>query len=184
MGQLAVQGELTPADSDILIGRVRQPTLPFPEAAIHPSYPIWYSLDGILDEVEIYNQESKPARNREHLCGGKGSRTVTSSLGRRCRQGPLERDHLEPITLRCIIRTHGIVCEEVGTDSDVVVRFDESPIRLVFWQGTDYVPAWVTENDKWYTDEFLETWGTGCPLGRRLRTHVRQAESLFARRYS
>ena len=53
----------------------------------------------------------------------------------------------------------------IGTDSDVVVRFDESPIRLVFWQGTDYVPAWVTENDKWYTDEFLETWGTGCPLG-------------------
>jgi hypothetical protein len=53
----------------------------------------------------------------------------------------------------------------LGPYSDVVVRFDESPIRLVFWQGTNYVPAWVTENDKWYTDEFLETWGKGCPLG-------------------
>jgi hypothetical protein len=47
----------------------------------------------------------------------------------------------------------------MGPDSDVVVRFDQSPIRLVFWQGTNYIPAWVTENDKWYTNEFVETWG-------------------------
>ena len=53
----------------------------------------------------------------------------------------------------------------VGPDSDVVVRFDQSPIRMVFWQGTSYVPAWVTENGKWYTDEFMETGGQGCPLG-------------------
>lgn len=53
----------------------------------------------------------------------------------------------------------------IGPESDVVVRFDQSPIRLVFWQGTNYVPAWVTENGRWYTDEFLETWGPGCPDG-------------------
>jgi hypothetical protein len=50
----------------------------------------------------------------------------------------------------------------LGPDSDVVVRFDDSAMRLVFWQGTNYIPAWVTENGKWYTDEFLETWGSGC----------------------
>ena len=52
---------------------------------------------------------------------------------------------------------------QVGPDADVVVRFDNSPSQLVFWQGTNYVPAWVTENDKWYTDEFLEVWDAGCP---------------------
>ena len=36
-------------------------------------------------------------------------------------------------------------------------------MRLVFWQGTNYVPAWVTGDGKWYTDEFMETWGEGCP---------------------
>lgn len=40
--------------------------------------------------------------------------------------------------------------------------FDNSAMRLVFWQGTNYIPAWVTEDGKWYTDEFLETWGPGC----------------------
>ena len=54
----------------------------------------------------------------------------------------------------------------VGPDSDVVVRFDESPIRLVFWQGTNYGGDWVTENNKWYTDEFVETGGPiDCPGG-------------------
>jgi hypothetical protein len=53
----------------------------------------------------------------------------------------------------------------MGPESDVVVRFDQSPIRLVFWQGMNYIPGWVTENGKWYSDEHLETWGPGCPDG-------------------
>ena len=54
----------------------------------------------------------------------------------------------------------------MGPDADVVIRFDDSPIRLVFWQGMAYEPAWVTENGKWYTDEFLEAYGPpGCTGG-------------------
>ncbi|MGE5357990.1 MAG: LamG domain-containing protein [Bacteroidales bacterium] len=45
----------------------------------------------------------------------------------------------------------------VGDAADVVVRFDETPTRLVFWRGTSYIPAWVTENGIWYTNEFYET---------------------------
>ena len=29
----------------------------------------------------------------------------------------------------------------LGPDADVVVRFEQSPMRLVFWQGTNYIPA-------------------------------------------
>jgi concanavalin A-like lectin/glucanase superfamily protein len=45
----------------------------------------------------------------------------------------------------------------VGDEADVVVRFDTTPTRLVFWRGTSYIPAWVTENGIWYTNEFYET---------------------------
>lgn len=39
-GHLAVQGSLAPAGTtDVLIGRVRQPTLPVPADAIHPKLP-------------------------------------------------------------------------------------------------------------------------------------------------
>ena len=164
VGQLAVQGELTPADSDILIGRVRQPTLPFPEAAIHPSYPIWFSLDGILDEVEIYNRNL----SQKEIANTYAAAKVTNNDVLPWPKMPSGPPGAGPFGAYYATLHYQDTWDRLrrsGTDSDVVVRFDASPIRLVFWQGTDYVPAWVTENDKWYTDEFLETWGTGCPLG-------------------
>jgi hypothetical protein len=76
-------------------------------------------------------------------------------------------------------------------DSDVVVRFDLAPIRMVFWQGTNYGGDWVTENNKWYTDEFLETGGAvDCPGGEDCEpmsdkqnrySHVRILENTDAR---
>jgi hypothetical protein len=45
----------------------------------------------------------------------------------------------------------------VGDAADVVVRFDDTPIRLVFWRGTSYIAAWVSENGIWYTNQFYET---------------------------
>jgi hypothetical protein len=45
----------------------------------------------------------------------------------------------------------------MGQYADVVVRFDTSGCRLVFWRGTSYVPCWVTENGIWYNNEFCET---------------------------
>ena len=60
-GRLAVRGAMMPAETvDVLIGRVREPLPPFPSATISPWYPIWYSLDGILDEVAIYDRSLAP----------------------------------------------------------------------------------------------------------------------------
>jgi hypothetical protein len=79
----------------------------------------------------------------------------------------------------------------MAPDSDVVVRFDDSPVQLVFWQGANYVPAWVTENNNWYTDEFMEIYGPPrCPYGEDCEpmsdkqsrySHVRILESTTAR---
>jgi hypothetical protein len=46
----------------------------------------------------------------------------------------------------------------VGDVADVLVCFDELPVRLVFWRGTGYCPAWVTENGKWVSDHSPESW--------------------------
>ncbi len=47
---------------------------------------------------------------------------------------------------------------------DVVVQFDDSPVRVVFWRGTRYSPAWVTENNLWMADQSVEAWDNkeGC----------------------
>ena len=76
--------------------------------------------------------------------------------------------------------------------SDIVVLFDEMPIKYVFWRGLNYISAWVTGNGIWYTNEFNETWAdkfdpdiNGCaePMSdKQCKTsHVRIIESNDAR---
>src|SRR5512139_1971848 len=76
----------------------------------------------------------------------------------------------------------------VGDHPDILVRFAAHRCRLVFWRGTSFVPCWVTENEIWYTNEWLETWGrdvVSCaePLMDRdcLFSHVRIIENSPAR---
>jgi len=44
-----------------------------------------------------------------------------------------------------------------GDLSDMVVEFDELPIKVMFWRGSRYSPCWVTENGKWMADQSRET---------------------------
>ena len=76
----------------------------------------------------------------------------------------------------------------VGPYGDVVVRFDDSPSRFVFWRGASYVPHWVTENGLWFDHEWVETWRigvVGCaePISDKQNrySHVRILESNDAR---
>ncbi len=71
---------------------------------------------------------------------------------------------------------------------DLFVRFDKSPVQLIFWRGTSFVPCWVTENGIWYLNEWLETWGSdvvSCAeplMDRQCRySHVRLIENTDAR---
>jgi hypothetical protein len=189
-GRLAVHGNLSLVeDADLLIGRVRQPMLPVPVEGIHPKYPVWYSLDAILDEVKIYD------RSLSQDDVEKAYRSVSAPGGEvlswpALPAGPAGAGSFGAYYATLQFEDVWDRPRRIGPDSDVVVRFDEAPIRLVFWQGTNYIPAWVTENNKWYTDEFLETWGPGCPDGEDCEpmsdkqsrySHVRILESSEAR---
>jgi Concanavalin A-like lectin/glucanases superfamily len=74
-----------------------------------------------------------------------------------------------------------------GSDQpDIVVRFDNSPVKFVFWRGTGYIPAIVNEKNMWATDQSLEHYGTGeCyeAMGDKQArfTHVRLIENTPAR---
>lgn len=165
LGELSVQGSMTPAThADLLIGRVREPMLPGPPATIHPKYPVWYSLDGILDEVKIYDRSLSPKEIESSYLGARVPNQDVLPYPK-LPSGPPGVGRFGAYYATLKFQDTWDRLRRIGPDSDVVVRFDEAPIRLVFWQGTNYVPAWVTENGKWYTDEFLETFGVGCPDG-------------------
>lgn len=163
-GQLNVTGTLAPAQTDMLIGRVREATLPFPEAAMKPQYPVWYSLDGILSDLAI-DGRSFSAAEVAAAYGAVKAPEGDALPWQKMPSGPPGPGRFGAYYTTLHYQKSWDDLRRVGPDSDVVVRFDRSPSRLVFWQGTNYIPAWVTGDDKWYTDEFLETWGSGCPAG-------------------
>ena len=177
-------------ESDILIGHVRKPLLPSPPSMIHPQLPVEYSLQGSLGGLTVYDH-ALTAENIGALTGG-GRRLLPEKTPwpafPRAQVGAgefgafyttLKFDPVWDQTRR------------IGPDSDVVVRFPNAAIQLVFWQGTNYVPAWVTENNRWYTDEFMEIYGhPRCPDGedcepmsdKQVRySHVRILENTPAR---
>ncbi|MEY4570364.1 MAG: hypothetical protein RLZZ398_1803, partial [Verrucomicrobiota bacterium] len=46
----------------------------------------------------------------------------------------------------------------VGDHPDIVVGFDQHPIRMVFWRGTGYGLSTVSENGIWVSDQSPEDW--------------------------
>jgi len=166
VGRLPVEGSMKAAEhADLLIGRPREAELPVPAEAIHPFNPVWYSLDGILDEVKIYSRSLSSDEVQKSFAEANapaGEVLPWPVLP----SGPAGAGRFGAYYATLKFEDVWDRPRRIGPDSDVVVRFDQSPIRLVFWQGTNYVPAWVTENGKWYTDEFLEAWGRpDCPDG-------------------
>jgi len=149
--------------------------------------PFWYSIDGIIDEIKIYNSalteeyfknvfkrlkpKHKPDLPERKLpvvnSEGKSFGAYYTKL-----KYYYEWDQLWP----------------VASDPDIVVTFKDSPVKLIFWRGTRYSPAWVTENGQWMCDQSVESWNgrEGClehMQDRHCRySHVRIIEDNDARK--
>jgi len=128
------------------------PTDPIRDWATYPSR---YSLDGIVDEIKIHGNsltaedifqlyKSVSPQNEPNFAPINFPRVKSS--GRfganytRLNYYP-EWDAIWP----------------VGDYMDVVVQFDDSPVKVMFWRGTRYSACWVSENGKWMADQSRET---------------------------
>lgn len=166
VGEVAVRGSLGLAErTDLLIGRVRVPMMPVPSGLIHPKHAISYSLEGVLDQPAIHGR----ALNRGEVAALYAAVKVPAGMSSPWPVMPAGPDGPGPFgAFYASLKFQDTWdrMRRIGPDSDVVVRFEGSPIRLVFWQGLNYIPAWVTENRKWYTDQFMEAYGAPhCPDG-------------------
>lgn len=153
-------GAFTPSTNGLLIGRTREPLLPFPEAEVKPSQPIAFSLDGLLDELILHPHPLTPealAAITLHAPAGDVLPTP------RMPSGPSGPGPFGAFYATLHFEDTWDRLRQLGPLSDVVVRFPQTNARLVFWQGLNFVPAWVSPDDKWSTDEFLEVWDHGCP---------------------
>lgn len=138
---------------DVWIGR-NQTSLGLSEE-VRVVAPVAFSFDGIIDELRIYDAALSPAE-----AGAAASRLKPSGppplRPPALPAGPKGPGRFGAYYTRLRYAEEWEDPWRVGDAADVVVRFDETPNRLVFWRGTSYIPAWVTENGIWYTNEFYE----------------------------
>ncbi|MCP4452135.1 MAG: LamG domain-containing protein [Planctomycetes bacterium] len=147
-----------------------------------------FFLDGLLDEVKIFNYAKTPGQISREYAGIKDLSAPALSRRDRLPTGPVGSGSFGAFYTRLNYYKEWDDLWRVSDVPDVFVRFDESPVQLVFWRGASFVPCWVTENGIWYLNEWLETWGSdviSCAepiMDRDCRySHVRLIENTEAR---
>ncbi|MHA1727213.1 MAG: LamG domain-containing protein [Promethearchaeota archaeon] len=182
------QGSMIIPKNPVIIGRANKDVIPAGAVGtMNLATPIY--LDGIIDELKIYDKtlsNDEIQKEFTHLKGygdpyfeKRGLPTVPDKIKR-----------FGAYYLKLKYTKEWDRLWRVGEYVDVAVKFDELDGKFVFWRGLNYIPAWVTENGIWYTNEFNETWPEDEPIGRcaepmsdkQCRTsHVRIIESNDAR---
>ena len=148
--------------TDLLIGMNHEKVAPF-FGRTKGNRPSWYSMDGIIDEVKIYNGTIAPKKIAQSYQSNRTSSSPEFQV-RRMPSGSSNPGRFGAYYTKLKYYDEWDALWPVGPHTDIVVQFDNSPVRVVFWRGIRYSPVWVTENDIWMADQSAET-GTdeaGC----------------------
>ena len=163
-GELNVEGNpIFATESDLLIGMNRDRVTPSNPVRTYATMPTWYSFDGIYDEIGIYDKalSQKSIQNKSQKAGNLLAPDIQERV---MPSGPEGPGKFGAYYSKLKYYDEWDALFRVGDHADVVVQFDDSPIRVVFWRGTRYSPAWVMENGQWMADQSAEYFDTinGC----------------------
>jgi hypothetical protein len=189
VASIGITGRITPARAGYLLGMVAQPDKPSDIHRTWGTLPAYFGLDGILDEVCVYDRALTAATIKE-----RSARTDDP------------KPDIAPRRLPVIEKNPGRFGAyyaklkyypgwdrlwPVDQDPDIVVCFPGSAVKLVFWRGIRYGASWVSENENWMSDQSVEAWEDrksdreGCyehMQDRHCRfSHVRIIENTEAR---
>ena len=174
----------TAADQDLIIGAVREPRRPTSYHRFKGNRPSWYSFDGIVDELRIYDV----ALTNDDIAriAASADPLPPEFSPRRLPAGPPGPGRFGAYLTTLAYYPDWDALWRVDSHADLIVRFDRSPARVVFWRGTQYSPAWVTGNGLWMADQSVEgydddyTWEHMNDKQNRY-SHVRIVEQHDAR---
>jgi len=119
----------------------------------------YFYLDGLLDEIKIISGAKSEEELKDEFAQLKKLPVPALSDRSKLPRGPVGSGSFGAFQTKLNYYKEWDDLWRVSEVPDIFVRFEDSPVQLVFWRGTSYVPCWVTENDIWYTNEWLETWG-------------------------
>jgi len=186
-GSLVIEGAINFCDScSLSIGKTQTKTTPtFTERATSAYIKTNDLFYGLIDEVTIYNTSS----NEQKVLSNFNTITLTNPQPLSFNQMPSGKSKPGKFGAYYTHLNYSKGWDKLwkGSDfPDIIVHFENTPIRYVFWRGTGYIPAVVNEKNMWMTDQSLEHWKTGeCyeAMGDKQTrySHVRIIENNAAR---
>ena len=160
VSSMAIEGSLTyPSKTSCILGMVTVPGKPSNTIRTWGTVDAYFGLDGIIDEINVFDE----ALTAERIKGDflKIKTGVPDILARRLPSIEKNPGHFGAFYTKLKYYPGWDNLWPVDQDPDIVVCFDKNPSKLIFWRGTRYGPAWVSENENWMGDQSLETWGNG-----------------------
>lgn len=162
-GQLPVSGDFSPAEhAPIRIGRNLQDLPPVALVRKKASFPAKYSFDGILSDLEIFQESLTAEAVLASYEPPDLSKKAPPFVPRHWPKLPEQGTHLEAAYTSLNLYPEWDRLWRTGPYSDVVVSFGRSPIHYVFWRGANFGPCMVTDDGIWMSDQSLES---STPIG-------------------
>ncbi len=167
-----------PEESECLIGMVAFPEKPSDIHRTWGTIPTYFGIDGILDEIKVYKTALSAA-----------------SIGHGYDSIPRQSPDISPRRLPAIDKHPGRFGAfytklkyypgwdnlwPVEQDPDIVVCFERSPVKLIFWRGIRYGGSWVSENENWMTDQSVEAWEHGVADREGCFEHMQDRHCRFS----
>jgi hypothetical protein len=147
-------------DVDLRIGANHALTKPSNIHREHGTVASFWCLDGAIDELKIHNRALAPVEVAETFAVA-GPVPDCEIQPRRMPAGPKGTGRFGAVYCKLKYYEQWDALWRVDDHPDVLVRFDTTPVRVVFWRGSRYSPAWVTDQDQWMGDQSVEAWKTG-----------------------
>jgi len=185
-GGLEFQGAMEQAkDAPLMIGR-NITAIPVAGSVRHKSaLSPHYSLDGALDELQIYDRPQSPDEVQQQYAAATPSQTAVFPA-RHWPVLPGDSHRLQAAYTNLKLYPEWDAQWRMGSAADVVVSFPDMPFHIVFWRGSNYGECMVTENGIWVGDQSFES---STPVGTAehmndkfdAQSHVSVLESSDAR---
>lgn len=145
------------ASTSLLIGRSRTKVKPYQVLRPAGTEPSFIFFDGLIDELKIYNNSLTTDEISKSYLANK-TLAVPELPERKFPSGPRSPGMFRAVNTTLKYFEAWDASWLIDKNFDVVVQFDQSDCKFVFWHGTSFIPAWVTENDIWFGNGFNEGW--------------------------
>ena len=161
IGTLELPGAATFApDVDLRIGTNHALTKPSNIHREHGTVASFWCLDGAIDELKIHDR-ALAVEDVAQAFAAAAPVPACAIPPRKMPSGPKGPGRFGAVYCNLKYYPEWDALWRVDDHPDVLVRFDESPVRVVFWRGSRYSPGWVTNDDQWMADQSVEAWKTG-----------------------